>query len=199
MIGVFGAGALGREIVEAMESRYLLWCDDNLQGSFIDGCAILSPASVPERVHLVIAVASPTQREAMRDCRPDGQRWGAACHGRVAASARLGPGAIVMPQSLVSVGAEAGAHLIVGPFSSIGHDVSIGDFCTLSSHVDLCGRVRVGDRVFFGSGARVLPGVTIGSDAYIGAGAVVVAYVAPGQRVFGNPARPLATPPVSRA
>jgi acetyltransferase-like isoleucine patch superfamily enzyme len=42
-----------------------------------------------------------------------------------------------------------------------------------------------------GSGAVILPGVKIGENAIVGAGAVVTKDVPPGQKVIGNPARPL--------
>lgn len=97
--------------------------------------------------------------------------------------------AMFFPFSLVSVGVSIGMGAVVNVHSSIGHDVVLGDFCTLSAHVDLCGGVHVGDRVFFGSGSRVLPHLKIGDDAIIGAGAVVVHDVPAGATVWGNPAR----------
>lgn len=95
----------------------------------------------------------------------------------------------MLPFSLASVSAASGMCTIVNVHSSIGHDVSIGDFCTLSSHVDICGHAKIGRRVMIGSGARILPGVQIGDDAVIGAGAVVVSDVQARRSVFGNPAR----------
>jgi acetyltransferase-like isoleucine patch superfamily enzyme len=69
--------------------------------------------------------------------------------------------------------------------------VVLGDYTTLSSHVDLTGWVRVGEACFFGSGARVLPKVAVGEGARIGAGAVVMRNVAPGATMFAAPAKKL--------
>jgi sugar O-acyltransferase (sialic acid O-acetyltransferase NeuD family) len=109
----------------------------------------------------------------------------------IAPSAMRGVGCVLCPNSLMSNGSAIGDFTIVNVFSSIGHDVQVGKFCTLSSHVDLTGHVVVGDRVFFGSGARVLPKVKIGNDAVIGAGAIVVNDVPDGATVYAAPARML--------
>ncbi|MEX3015791.1 sugar O-acetyltransferase [Gymnodinialimonas hymeniacidonis] len=52
--------------------------------------------------------------------------------------------------------------------------------------------VTIGTDVWIGGGAILMPGITVGDEAIIGAGAVVTKDVAPGTRVVGNPARPLA-------
>lgn len=51
--------------------------------------------------------------------------------------------------------------------------------------------VVIGDDVWVGIGAIILKGVTIGHGAHIGAGAVVSRDVPAGERVEGNPARPV--------
>ncbi len=51
--------------------------------------------------------------------------------------------------------------------------------------------IIVGELAFVGLRAIVLPGVNIGRNAVVGAGAVVTHEVAAGQKVAGNPARPV--------
>jgi putative colanic acid biosynthesis acetyltransferase WcaF len=51
--------------------------------------------------------------------------------------------------------------------------------------------ISVGPGAFICARAIVLPGVSIGAGAIVGAGAVVTRDVAPGQKVAGNPARPI--------
>jgi acetyltransferase-like isoleucine patch superfamily enzyme len=50
----------------------------------------------------------------------------------------------------------------------------------------------IGRHVKIGPGAILLPGVVIGDEAIIGAGALVTRDVAPGAKMFGLPARPVA-------
>lgn len=51
--------------------------------------------------------------------------------------------------------------------------------------------VHIGKNATIGAGAILMPGIRVGEGALIGAGAVVLENVAPGQRVVGNPGRPL--------
>lgn len=73
--------------------------------------------------------------------------------------------------------------------SGIGHDVRIGDYCTISANCNFMGHCTLGDRVFVGGNAAVAPHVRIGSDAYICLGSVVMKDVKAGGKVIGNPAR----------
>lgn len=186
---IVGAGALGREVSDS-----LLASDGVLVPMFDD--APVAPGVQPLRAlgagaSILLCVASPIQREAlwqrlapgiMADCHVSSRAY-------VANSAVFDFGHIILPGACISCDADIGRCCVIGFNSTVGHDVRMGSFCTLSSQVDLCGRVVLGDRVFIGSGARVLPGVQVGDDAYIGAGSVVVKDVAPGARVFGNPAK----------
>jgi UDP-2-acetamido-3-amino-2,3-dideoxy-glucuronate N-acetyltransferase len=64
-----------------------------------------------------------------------------------------------------------------------GHSQSAGDWTLL--------RTVVERRATLGSGAVILGGLRIGADALVGAGAVVTRDVRAGEKVVGNPARPL--------
>lgn len=201
---IFGAGALGREVLAACMwswSQFAAYrvVDDRLAGSTLavrgQTLTVLARHQIQDIGGFVIAVAKPDDRRTIAaELERGGWSFGKAEMGAQWCDRIVGVGAILMPMSLVSVGATIGAHCILNPYASVGHDVHVGDFCTISSHVDICGGAALGDRVFIGSGARVLPGVTIGTGAYIGAGAVVVAHVPPFAKVFGNPARLTAGP-----
>jgi UDP-N-acetylglucosamine acyltransferase len=58
--------------------------------------------------------------------------------------------------AIVEDGARLGADVRVGPFCSVGPDVSLGDGCELLSHVVVAGRTSVG------TGARIFPFASIG-------------------------------------
>ena len=81
-----------------------------------------------------------------------------------------------------------GTHINAG---SVIIRTSIGDHCTISPGVTICGDVTIGDRVLIGAGATICDRVTIGSDATIGAGAVVLpeTIVPDGETWVGVPAR----------
>ena len=73
--------------------------------------------------------------------------------------------------------------------TTIGHDVRIGAWATISANCDLTGHTEIGEAAYFGSGARVIPGKKVGARAVVGAGSVVIRDVPEGVSVFGNPAR----------
>lgn len=75
--------------------------------------------------------------------------------------------------------------------SSMGHDVQIGDFTTISAFCNITGRVQIGKGVYIGGSCAIAPGTVIEDNAYIGMGSVVLRRVKAGKKVFGNPARVL--------
>jgi len=196
-VTLLGAGALGREFYEWIRCNPVVevrFADDVLKGSRIitsDGpTTVLDPAEIPATELMLVTIADPVKRAAAVAARPT-QSWATSTTSPSvhAFDSRWDDGTMQAPFTLVSVNAKIGKHCIIGAYSSVGHDVVIGDFCTLSSHVDLCGRVKLGQRVFLGSGARVLPGVAVADDCYIGAGSVVVVDAMVRGTYFGVPAR----------
>ena len=102
--------------------------------------------------------------------------WGS----KVASTAWIAPTALIdrtFPQ-----GIEISDHVWIGPYVVVlTHDMSRGMYLP----------TRIGERSMIGARAVIMPGVTIGEDCVIDPGAVVSRDVPSGQRVAGNPARPL--------
>ena len=73
----------------------------------------------------------------------------------------------------------------------IGHNNRIGEHVIITGHGGLSGSVTVGDYAVFGGRATVTDHVTIGERAQIGLSSVVTKSVAPGEVVWGYPARPI--------
>ncbi|MBI4003550.1 MAG: UDP-3-O-(3-hydroxymyristoyl)glucosamine N-acyltransferase, partial [Candidatus Omnitrophica bacterium] len=73
----------------------------------------------------------------------------------------------------------------------IAHNDVIGEHVTMSGQVGLAGSVTVGDHAAFGGKAGVVDHVKIGERAQVGAASVVTKSVAPGEVVWGYPARPI--------
>jgi sugar O-acyltransferase (sialic acid O-acetyltransferase NeuD family) len=107
----------------------------------------------------------------------------------IGANVQLGRGVILSPGVVLTCDINIGDMVMVNCCSSAGHDVSVGDWSTISAHCDLTGYTTLGQGVFLGSGARIIPGKSVGDFASVGAGSVVIRSVAAGQKVFGNPAR----------
>ena len=117
--------------------------------------------------------------------------------------AHLRPGARIEDEAELGNYAEVKASTI-GPRSKMHHFSYIGD-ATLGSDVNVgagtitCNydgvakhRTTVGADVFIGSDTMLIAPITLGDGSRTGAGSVVNRDVAPGQRVVGVPARPIA-------
>lgn len=204
---IVGAGGFGRELINwagaCCEAGLLPalggLIDDDPQA--LDGfdytvgwLGTLSDFTPMAEDHLLMAIGDPAAKKRIATMLADrGGRFVSLIHPTaiIAQSSRIAEGAILCPLSLVSADAELGRLCTVNALSSIGHDVRIGDYTTLSAHVDLTGSVSVENEVMIGSGARVLPGVKIGKGATVGAGAVVYRNVIGGRSVFAPPAKAL--------
>lgn len=103
----------------------------------------------------------------------------------------IGRGTIVFPRCSLSSDTVIGEHVLVNGGTAIGHDCVIGSYTSLLGGISVNGDVTVGESVLVGAGAIIYPGRKIGSGATIGMGSVVFRDVAPGQTVYGNPAKPL--------
>ena len=78
----------------------------------------------------------------------------------IAASARLGPGAVVGPRVVIGERTSIGRDAILHPNVTIYHDVAIGDGFTAHAGVVVREGTRIGDRVVLHAGA------VIGSDGF---------------------------------
>jgi UDP-3-O-[3-hydroxymyristoyl] glucosamine N-acyltransferase len=73
----------------------------------------------------------------------------------------------------------------------IAHNVSIGAGTLLTACAEISGSVQIGKHVWVGPNASVMNGIKIADETLIGLGAVVIRSSQRGQRLVGNPARPL--------
>src|SRR5205814_1626494 len=113
----------------------------------------------------------------------------------VAADARVDPTAAVGPLAVVESGAVLGPRVRVHAFAFVGARAEVGEDSVLHPRVVLCAGVKLGRRVV------VHPGAVIGADgfgyAFDGeahrklAQSGLARDVAPGEKVFGTPARPV--------
>lgn len=73
----------------------------------------------------------------------------------------------------------------------IAHNVKVGRDCLIIAHSVVSGSDWLGDGVWLAPGSLLRNGITVGDGAFIGMGAVVIKDVKAGEKVFGNPARPM--------
>ena len=107
----------------------------------------------------------------------------------LAASARIGRGAVVMAAAVINPDAEVGAGAIVNTAAVIEHDCRVGEFSHLSPNAAMGGCAGLGDLSWLGIGATIIHGVKVGANTIVGAGAVVVRDLPDGVVAMGVPAR----------
>ena len=73
----------------------------------------------------------------------------------------------------------------------IAHNVRIGKDCLIVAQVGIAGSTSVGERVTIGGQVGIVGHVTIGDNATIAAQSGIMNDVAPGEVLFGSPARPI--------
>jgi sugar O-acyltransferase (sialic acid O-acetyltransferase NeuD family) len=204
---IFGAGGFGREVAWLAQQCWdehtdIAFCVDHPR--YVSAPVNDIPVrlledfsgEVSDQLAYVVAVGDPEQRtrivglyEAM------GIRPATLIHPRVEASRwiEIGAGSIVCAGVIATTNITIGAHVHINLDCTIGHDVIIGDFATLSPGVHVSGNVTVGKRVFIGTGATIINGsstsqLTIGDGAIVAAGACITKPVEPGALVAGVPA-----------
>jgi len=135
----------------------------------------------------------------------------------VIADSAIGEYAVVGPWAHVRGGASVGTGAKVGNFVEVknaelaagvkaGHlsylgDARIGARTNIGAGTITCNydgekkhRTVIGEDVFIGSNSSLVAPLNVGDGALTGAGSVVTRDVSPGERVVGNPAKPLRKP-----
>jgi sugar O-acyltransferase (sialic acid O-acetyltransferase NeuD family) len=107
----------------------------------------------------------------------------------VAASARIGTGAILCPYSIASDSCHVSRFTIMNYHTSLGHDASAGDFAVLSPYATLGGNAHVEEDVFLGLHASIGPGNTVGARSKVSANSCVLASAPADSIIFGVPGR----------
>ncbi len=190
-LAIYGAGGFAREvnlIAEEMERHDLLevvgFVSDNGGPDTLHDKPVLSFDSLREQhpdATIVIAIGDPKTRTTIAaKVANAGMRFARLCDiaTRVSRRSAIGEGSIICAGSIITVDVEIGKHVHINLNCTVGHDVKIGDFTTISPGVHVSGNVVIGERVFIGTGANIINGkpgkpLRIDSDAIIAAGATV--------------------------
>ena len=193
-----GAGGFGKEVrsmLNATGHSFIGFLDDDpSKGVAAKSIEQYATDHKSEPTNLVIAVGSSKTRKLLLERLSNHSSFPAIVHPSVIFqdmdSCKYGAGAIICASSVLTCDVNIGRFALINLNCTIGHDVKMGDFCSLMPSVNLSGNVTLEDGVFIGTGATVLQGITIGKGAVIGAGALVTKDVAANTTVIGIPARP---------
>jgi sugar O-acyltransferase (sialic acid O-acetyltransferase NeuD family) len=206
-IAIYGAGGFGRETVEMVRQINKLQGEQwNVIGFFDDGVAagtrvdqlpvlggLKEANSLGDKLAIALTVADPAVRKKLCSQLTNTNLWyptlihPTAIHG--SEYNKIDEGVLITAGVILTTHITIKRFSIINLTSTIGHDVSIGSYCTLMPACHISGNVKIHDEVLLGTGACVLQDLTIGSSARVGAGAVVTKNVGASTTVMGVPAR----------
>lgn len=202
---IVGASGCGREVLNIIKDIHAIqgvqwniigFVDDNLQALEGIDCDYQVVGTIKDYIPqeddvVALGIANPQVKEKIVEMlKAKGAVFQSIIHPYVALGRfnNIGEGAVIYPGFGMTVNVSIGNFCtLLG--CGLGHDVTVGDFSTISSWCNIMGHVRIGVRVFMGGNCAVAPNAVIEEDAYVGVGSVVLRKVKAGKRVFGNPAR----------
>lgn len=212
-VAIIGAGGFGREAFQySLDAQTVGW-PHRVVGFVDDRADALEGFDMPVRVlgsleslgsvdvgAFIIAVGDPVLRHSIADAV-------AAAAGvlvslvhpsaYVAATAKVGSGALLCPYVLVAANSIVGSNVAVNVYASIGHDSDVGEHCVISPYAALTGSVSLGADSFLGTHSTITPGTVVGRRSKVSAGSIVTRNAAAGSLLVGNPAKGRVMFPVS--
>jgi sugar O-acyltransferase (sialic acid O-acetyltransferase NeuD family) len=206
---ILGSGAHGVDILDSLLElgdafRPVGFLDDRA-GPEVHGFPVLGglsrAGSLDREIRFVTAIGSVTNYRAkpalIEGLGLERERFISVIHPSASLSqwAQVGLGTVVLQQCTLSAGCRLGDHGLLLPGCRISHDTVVEDYNTLATGVILSGYVRVERNCYLGAGVLVRERLCLGEGCLVGMGGVVIRSVEPGQRVAGNPARPLKAQP----
>lgn len=202
---ILGAGGFGREIVLLLQDiQNVLGQQWNVIGFLDDtenplngkACELRVVGTIqdflPQKNDTVaIAVADPIGKQKIVSLlKPRGAKFEKIIHPNVGLGQHntFGEGVVICGGCGLTVNVSVGNFCTL-QHCTLGHDVTVGDFSTISSFVNVMGGAKIGRNCFIGGNAAIAPHAVIGDGAFVGVGSVVLKRVKAGEKVFGNPAR----------
>ena len=111
-----------------------------------------------------------------------------ASSARVSRYALVGEGSVIMHNAIVNADARIGDGWIINTSANSEHDVTIGNFCHVSTGAMVNGDCMIGEKNFIGSQSVIQNNVSIVKECVIAAGAVVRKDIMKAGIYAGNPA-----------
>lgn len=204
ILGIYGAGALGREVLEIaldiqnVSARWdrFVYLADNAGDTQKDGIEIVSPeefAGLEEESEVVIAVGEPFSREKMlkkaKELSINIAMPLIHPSSRVVKDTKIGRGTVIAYGCCISFSVDIGENVYLQPGCGAGHNVVIGNNSVISAGVRIAGYVHVGENTYIGLTVPVRDRVTIGKGCIVSMGSVVQRDIPDNVIAMGNPAR----------
>lgn len=201
---IFGAGGLGLEIAwlaEEINAATPEWNllgfldqDPSLHGQKLIGYPVLgsdSDAGAYPDAYFALGVGDPRlRRRIVESLGARHANWATLISPtvRVHPSNKLGRGVIIGRYTDLTVNCTIGDFVMLNIHAVLGHSVEVGDYSLVDPNVTINGEGRIGCECLIGANAFVRD-VKVGDRVTVGAGSVVVRDVEPDCVVAGVPAK----------
>ena len=216
VIGVYGAGGFGREVMALLPSVvpllfpkeksseiYICFIDDQTNKPHVNGVDVLSESEFlllnSDQIYYTIAIADCKSRKLVFEKMSKSPAKPITLifdNVLVMKNSKIGDGSIIMPGVKISTSVNIGDFVHINFNSYIAHDCVIKDFVTVSPGVICCGHTIINEGAFIGAGSTIKQGTSnksrfIGENSILGIGSNLVEDL-PSNNVFaGNPAKEL--------
>lgn len=208
-LAIYGAGGLGRELLELARQinetsprwdKMLFVVDReyyNSDNSIINGIEVITFETAKiiyskDELELVIAQGEPIEREKLkRKIDSTGYNLTTLIHPNVyiPQSAKIGVGVIIQSNCFISCNTTIKDNALIQGSAILGHDASVGYNSVVSSLCLLAGGVTVGNETYLGVNTVIKEKLIIGSNTIIGMGSSVFRNIENNVIALGNPAR----------
>jgi sugar O-acyltransferase (sialic acid O-acetyltransferase NeuD family) len=204
---ILGAGGFAKEVLFLIEDKNKVsartefnvkaFSEDNSKrvGELLNGVPIIDTKEIEDwdrdSIKLICAIGDPIRRSLIERFKNRGFEFCSVIHPSVISSqyVNVGEGSIICAGNILTTQVAIGKHVIVNLDCTIGHDVIIEDYCTISPGVHISGRVHIKQQTYIGTGSAIIERLNIGKNSVIGAGAVVTKDIPDNVVAVGMPAK----------
>lgn len=206
ILGIYGAGGLGREILELARiindkckrwEDYIFVDDGDVPSkiSDIDVCKYeVARAKFGDKLEMAMGIGEPSIREKLfNKLKNDGIATPTLIHPDIyiPESTKIGNGVIIQCGCFISCDVIIEDYVLIQPAANVGHDNVLHEGVIISSGVCLSGINNIGKYTYIGVGACTKQIINIGEYSIIGMGSMVVRDIPDEVVAMGNPARPM--------
>jgi sugar O-acyltransferase (sialic acid O-acetyltransferase NeuD family) len=205
VLGIYGAGGLGREVLELariinrQENRWedFIFIDDKPLDT-VNSVKVYAYADAISlfrgNLEVSVGVGEPSTREKLfAKLKEDGIGTPTLIHPdvHIPDTTKIGKGVTVQADSFISCNVEIEDYVYIQPNVGVGHDDILKEGCMLSSMSNLAGAVTIGRYTYVGMSAAIRELVSVGDYSIIGMYSAVYKDIPDEMVAMGNPARPM--------
>jgi len=198
-VAIIGAGNFAREVACILHDQGRGDCivafhesDGIYQARELLGVAVQPQSAFdPAKHRAVVGIGNPKVRQKVVGELPAGTVFETLIHPSVVMSqwVDVGAGSVICAGCVLTCQISIGEHCHINLNTTVGHDCTFGDFCTVAPGVNISGNCQFGNRVDVGTQASFREHIHICDDAVIGMAAAVVKDIVQAGTYVGVPAK----------